>query len=614
MEYETEQINKNNNYQNYNNNENIFENIYNDSQKINDYINVNNLNLINKYENLNGSQIKQELTNKNTAIIKLYEEKDLYRNKLNSIISKLNNLISSNEEYLFKKEEDSSLVEQLKKIFDSRKKDCIITKRINNLFKEQYNKISYHFNIEKQNKKLDKIEDKIDDLKIENFELQEKIREFKNKDILTNKNIINMKEEKINLIKAYQDEIKMLKKLKKESKKKINKNKKSLSNIIKEFNNLEELFKQNYHEIKKNENFIINYKFWTKLIKSDLIYLNEEEILENIYEDKSKFLKEIDKKFNKTNNNLIKTKKNRVLPNLTINEDKKIYLRTNSPLEKTHNRLQTISVDNKKDGIFNKYSIFANEKKKLPRYMKSNEDLYRLKGSVLLKQKSIIPPQIKTEESENEKKIEKNKVLKIKNDQKKKKEQIQMLNDFNLTSDSDYRELLHKKEQYVDINSTIKSNINEINKNFNNKYKNLYDIVIKNGKKLKNLKIENELLKEEVQNLYKVLELTKEQNKITQEINKKNHKNKLNLSNTSEAYLLKLLKEKDKKDKISEKNYSLNESSFKKNKKRKINNLKYFLKENNEYVDNYNEENELNRENRLFKIKKKYENYENSDN
>ena len=614
MEYETEQINKNNNYQNYNNNENIFENIYNDSQKINDYINVNNLNLINKYENLNGSQIKQELTNKNTAIIKLYEEKDLYRNKLNSIISKLNNLISSNEEYLFKKEEDSSLVEQLKKIFDSRKKDCIITKRINNLFKEQYNKISYHFNIEKQNKKLDKIEDKIDDLKIENFELQEKIREFKNKDILTNKNIINMKEEKINLIKAYQDEIKMLKKLKKESKKKINKNKKSLSNIIKEFNNLEELFKQNYHEIKKNENFIINYKFWTKLIKSDLIYLNEEEILENIYEDKSKFLKEIDKKFNKTNNNLIKTKKNRVLPNLTINEDKKIYLRTNSPLEKTHNRLQTISVDNKKDGIFNKYSIFANEKKKLPRYMKSNEDLYRLKGSVLLKQKSIIPPQIKTEESENEKKIEKNKVLKIKNDQKKKKEQIQMLNDFNLTSDSDYRELLHKKEQYVDINSTIKSNINEINKNFNNKYKNLSDIVIKNGKKLKNLKIENELLKEEVQNLYKVLELTKEQNKITQEINKKNHKNKLNLSNTSDAYLLKLLKEKDKKDKISEKNYSLNESSFKKNKKRKINNLKYFLKENNEYVDNYNEENELNRENRLFKIKKKYENYENSDN
>ena len=210
MEYETEQINKNNNYQNYNNNENIFENIYNDSQKINDYINVNNLNLINKYENLNGSQIKQELTNKNTAIIKLYEEKDLYRNKLNSIISK-----SSNEEYLFKKEEDSSLVEQLKKIFDSRKKDCIITKRINNLFKEQYNKISYHFNIEKQNKKLDKIEDKIDDLKIENFELQEKIREFKNKDILTNKNIINMKEEKINLIKAYQDEIKMLKKIKK---------------------------------------------------------------------------------------------------------------------------------------------------------------------------------------------------------------------------------------------------------------------------------------------------------------------------------------------------------------------------------------------------------------
>ena len=614
MEYETEQINKNNNYQNYNNNENIFENIYNDSQKINDYINVNNLNLINKYENLNGSQIKQELTNKNTAIIKLYEEKDLYRNKLNSIISKLNNLISSNEEYLFKKEEDSSLVEQLKKIFDSRKKDCIITKRINNLFKEQYNKISYHFNIEKQNKKLDKIEDKIDDLKIENFELQEKIREFKNKDILTNKNIINMKEEKINLIKAYQDEIKMLKKLKKESKKKINKNKKSLSNIIKEFNNLEELFKQNHHEIKKNENFIINYKFWTKLIKSDLIYLNEEEILENIYEDKSKFLKEIDKKFNKTNNNLIKTKKNRVLPNLTINEDKKIYLRTNSPLEKTHNRLQTISVDNKKDGIFNKYSIFANEKKKLPRYMKSNEDLYRLKGSVLLKQKSIIPPQIKTEESENEKKIEKNKVLKIKNDQKKKKEQIQMLNDFNLTSDSDYRELLHKKEQYVDINSTIKSNINEINKNFNNKYKNLYDIVIKNGKKLKNLKIENELLKEEVQNLYKVLELTKEQNKITQEINSKNNKNKLNLSNTSDAYLLKLLKEKDKKDKISEKNYSLNESSFKKNKKRKINNLKYFLKENNEYVDNYNEENELNRENRLFKIKKKYENYENSDN
>ena len=609
MEFETE---KNNNYQSYNNNEELFENIYYDSQRNNDYINVKNLN---KYENLNGSQIKQELTNKNTAIIKLYEEKDLYRNKLNSIISKLNNLISSNEEYLFKKEEDSSLVDQLQKIFDSRKKDCIITKRFNNLIKEYYNKISYNSNFEKQNKKLDKLEDKIEDLKIENFELQVKIKDLKNKDILTNKNIVNMKEEKINLIKSLQDEIKMLKKQKKESKKKINKNKKSLNNIIKEFNKLEELYKQNHHELKKDENFIINYKFWTKLIKHDLIYLNEEEILENIYKDKSKFLKEIEKKFNKTNNNINKIKKNRVLPYLSNNnEDVKIYLRTNSPLEKTHNRLQTISVDNKKEAIFNKYSIFNQDKDKLPRYMKTNESLYRLKGSVLLKQKSIIP-QIKTEENEIEKKIEKNKVLKIKNDKKANKEEIQMLKDFNLTSDSDYRELLHKKEQYVDINSTIKSNINEINKNFNNKYKNLYDIVKKNGKKLKNLKTENELLKEEVQNLYKVLELTKEQNRITEEINnpKNNNINKLNLSNISDAYLLRIMKEKNEKNKKKEKNNSLNESSLKKNKKKKIN-LKYFLKENDKNVYNYDEEDIISRENRLYKIKKKYENYESSDN
>ena len=613
MEYETE---KNNNYQTYNNNEEIFENMYNESQRNNDYINVKDLKLTNKYKNLNGSQIKKELTNKNTAIIKLYEEKDLYRKQLNSIVSKLNNLISSNEEYLFKKEEDSSLVDQLQKIFDSRKKDCIITKRFNNLIKEQYKNISYNSNFEKQNKKLDQLEDKIEDLKIENFELQVKIKDLKNKDILTNKNFINMKEEKNNLFRSLQDEIKILKKLKKESKKKLNKNKKGLNNIIKEFNKLEELFKQNYHEIKKNENFIINYKFWTKLIKHDLIYLDEEEILENIYSDKSKFLKEIDKKFNRTNHNMNKTKKNRVLPYLSNNkEDVKIYLRTNSPLEKTHNRLQTISVDNKKEAIFNKYSIFNNEKKKLPRYMKSNEDLYRLKGSVLLKQKSIIPPQIKTEENEIEKKVEKNKVLKLKNNHKVNKEEIQMVNDFNLTSDSDYRELLHKKEQYVEINSTIKSNINELNKNFNNKYKSLYDIVIQNGKKLKNIKTENELLKEEVQNLYKVLELTKEQNRLTQEINNTNNNNisKLNLSSTSDAYLLRMLKEKDNKNKKKEKNNSLNESSLKKNKKKKINNLKYFLLENNKNIYN-NEEENINREDRLYKIKKKYENYESSDN
>ena len=109
MEYETE---KNNNYQTYNNNEEIFENMYNESQRNNDYINVKDLKLTNKYKNFNGSQIKKELTNKNTAIIKLYEEKDLYRKQLNSIVSKLNNLISSNEEYLFKKEEDSSLVDK----------------------------------------------------------------------------------------------------------------------------------------------------------------------------------------------------------------------------------------------------------------------------------------------------------------------------------------------------------------------------------------------------------------------------------------------------------------------------------------------------------------------
>jgi hypothetical protein len=174
---------------------------------------------------------------------------------------------------------------------------------------------------------------------------------------------------------------------------------------------------------------------------------------------------------------------------------------------------------------------------------------------------------------------------------------------------------LHKKEQYVEINSTIKSNINELNKNFNNKYKSLYDIVIQNGKKLKNIKTENELLKEEVQNLYKVLELTKEQNRLTQEINNTNNNNisKLNLSNTSDAYLLRMLKEKDNKNKKKEKNNSLNESSLKKNKKKKINNLKYFLLENNKNIYN-NEEEDINRENRLYKIKKKYENYESSDN
>ena len=93
--------------------------------------------------------------------------------------------------------------------------------------------------------------------------------------------------------------------------------------------------------------------------------------------------------------------------------------------------------------------------------------------------------------------------------------------DYNEISDSEYRELLNKKEQYLESNLRLEKNINDIKKTKNKKISNILRVVKENENNLENIKKQNNLIEKEINNLYNVFLLTVEQAKLKNEINQK---------------------------------------------------------------------------------------------
>ena len=159
--------------------------------------------------------------------------------------------------------------------------------------------------------------------------------------------------------------------------------------------------------------------------------------------------------------------------------------------------------------------------------------------------------------------------------------------DYNDTTDSDYRELLDKKTQYLETNQRLEENIKNIQRTTNKKHDSVYQIVQDNINRL-------DLLNKEINNLLQVFQLTLEQEKIKYELKQKENQikkgkepiaiNKLDISSLTEKAILNEMKESNDLL-IPQKNK--NKSGYYMEKKEKI------------------EDNET-REEKLEKIKKKY--------
>ena len=144
-----------------------------------------------------------------------------------------------------------------------------------------------------------------------------------------------------------------------------------------------------------------------------------------------------------------------------------------------------------------------------------------------------------------------------------------------MTNDSEYKTLLNKKEELLEINSRLNNTIKDFIKVSENKKKNIIITLHSNQKNLYNMKNKNINFKNEVLSLEKILSLSKQNNLLTKLLNKKEKRNsieKLNQSNdislTRNEILNEInnIKEEDKKNILNNddeiKNFKLSDFSY----------------------------------------------------
>ena len=475
----------NNDFNDLNNSQedsNIMNKINEEAEKIDNNIDNASLNYLNKYINLSINELQKEIIQKNENLISLHEEKEQSKNKLNDIVKSLNELVVKNSELLYQKEQDPYLLQQLERVVELRKRDLTSSKKINNTFKLQYKSMSERIENLLSPEKIETFEGEIDSLRKENSDINSKIKILKDNNLENAKKIEGLKDNKKfnNKIKSYSEEIKSLGNKKHEYFTKINLNKRSLDNVIREKDVLLKLYNANIKE-DSDEIIVSKINFWLDLIKSDLEG-NQDEIIEKAETDNSKVIKEIDKRVSKNNN-----KNPLYLPSLNINNNIERARSSSNEKREINNNINNINISqNIHKGIFSKYSILKErtKTKNLPRYM-----------------------QYKTED---------NKIGDINND-------------YENTSDNDYRELLNKKNEYVNMINRLEETIKEVQKTSSRKNKSVFNTVNDNSKKLSSLKQQNSLIKIEIEELEKILLLCQEEVRIKKEI--KNNENKINKNN-----------------------------------------------------------------------------------
>ena len=475
----------NNDFNDLNNSQedsNIMNKINEEAEKIDNNIDNASLNYLNKYINLTINELQKEIIQKNENLISLHEEKEQSKNKLNDIVKSLNELVVKNSELLYQKEQDPYILQQLERVVELRKRDLTSSKKINNTFKLQYKSMSERIENLLSPEKIETFEGEIDSLRKENSDINSKIKLLKDNNLENAKKIEGLKDNKKfnNKIKSYSEEIKSLGNKKHEYFTKINLNKRSLDNVIREKDVLLKLYNANIKE-DSDEIIVSKINFWLDLIKSDLEG-NQDEIIEKAETDNSKVIKEIDKRVSKNNN-----KNPLYLPSLNINNNIERARSSSNEKREINNNINNINISqNIHKGIFSKYSILKEraKTKNLPRYM-----------------------QYRTED---------NKIGDINND-------------YENTSDNDYRELLNKKNEYVNMINRLEETIKEVQKTSSRKNKSVFNTVNDNSKKLSSLKQQNSLIKIEIEELEKILLLCQEEVRIKKEM--KNNENKINKNN-----------------------------------------------------------------------------------
>ena len=481
--------------------------ILNEINHINEMKN-NNIN----YENLSLNELKKELNSRNKIINLMNTNNDKLKIELSNIIKNLNELINENGKFLYNFSEDEESIEKLEKILEIRKRDLETSKKINQTFKSQYKLI---YNKANQSISIDKIssyEKEIDLMEKNNLFLNTKIKQMQNKNIINTKELLLENKKNPIKLKNYSEEIKTLSHIKNELIKKITRNKRNLENEKLFFKKLEDIYNSNLKE-ESEENLIKKINCWMNIIKED-INDNVDEIFSKVEMNSSKIVNLID---NQLNDNFKNQNKQKIfLPSLSLANIYNNFDNEGKKKKKKNSSQENINLK--------KYKIFKNSNSK--------------KNILNINQLSNVNSLNNIFDNKNKKK----KLLKSESVKKIKLEKMPLTNlntfidkiDYNILSDRNYRELLYKKEQYLEINSRIDSRIKDLIKISENKFNNISSSIKMNQNNLTNLKLQNDLLKKEITNLEKIYSLTKSECLIQKKI-LENEKNILSLQKITQS-------------------------------------------------------------------------------
>ena len=178
---------------------------------------------------------------------------------------------------------------------------------------------------------------------------------------------------------------------------------------------------------------------------------------------------------------------------------------------------------------------------------------------------------------------------------------IILTKDYNQITGEDYRELLFKKDQYLEQSLRLEKNIEEIQKIKNKKLSNVIKIIEENAVNLEKLKNMNHLLQKEIQNLSNVQKFRIEQALLQSEL----HSKKINIKK------IKIIPEQ-KKEKETDKIIEEYNTKTNKEKKNKIDYFDEVFRKNKKVKNKSKEKNIINndinqnREEKLKLIKEKY--------
>jgi hypothetical protein len=334
------------------------------------------------------------------------------------------------------------------------------------------------------------VEDQINKIKNENKDMIIKINNIKNRKASQKREMDSILKGELNSqLEQKCEDLQKLKSLKYEAEEKFNTSNRALEMMNKKVDNFEQKIKQIDVDEYDVDNYSLNIcNFWLSLVKEELDNKNPDELVELIRNDQSKFMNELNKK-----KVVLKKKKKKTF------QDGGTDMTSNNPngINETNNNI--ITRDNKN-----------NNNKKQNKDINKNKNIFAIF--------SILNTSINTTNDSklnNNIKNENDKLLKLKEDKN-------ILNDI---TDIEYRQLINKKEEYLETNMRLDKNLKDFSKTEQAKLSKVAKSIKEKDFQLRITKEKNELIQDEVNNLENIYQLSLEKEKIKNEIVQKMNTN-----------------------------------------------------------------------------------------